>query len=578
MRIGVISFRFLRLWRPGLRHLRASAAAAIAASMLAMPIAHAQQAVPSSAPPLPQGGTDPERRIRPEPSVHPAPAAPAVVPEPAPAAPAIAGSFVVSAIVIDGATVFDSTAFVPLYRDLLARPVTQRDLAALAEAITNMYYDAGYTLSRAYIPPQDIEAGVIHVRVAEGYIERVTINGDADRAPIVRRYAEAVTAERPLRRETLERQLLLLTDLFGLRVDDARLRPVDAGTGQYELILDLHLKSFDSYSYLDNRGTRSNGPLELWSSAGVNVLDAGAWRAQGAIFTAPESPQELLYLQAGLSHVVDDEGTLLRMTLSGSRNVAGPPQNRQDTETSSRRVLFDVTHPFLRSRSHSLWGSLYLDALQSTEDQFKQSLFRDELRVVRASFYDYVADGWGGENGINLEGSIGLPVLGASSSGPERSRTDANASFRKVRLDAWRNQSVYGPVSLYGQFAGQLSDRPLLSSEEFTLGGARFGRAYDPAIVSGDRGAAGSVELRFTEPLEGTFREYQLYGFYDAGGISNGTVDNNTRHRLASTGLGGRLTMQPDIRLNLELDKPLTSVEGREAQDWRTFFFISAAF
>src|SRR5512143_1456713 len=112
--------------------------AILAALIFAASSAHAQQAVPSAGPPQPQGGTDLERRIQPEPGVRPAPATPAVPPEAAPAAPAIAGSFVVSAIVIDGATAFDTTAFVPLYRDLLARPVTQRDLAALAEAITGM--------------------------------------------------------------------------------------------------------------------------------------------------------------------------------------------------------------------------------------------------------------------------------------------------------------------------------------------------------------------------------------------------------------------------------------------------------
>ena len=230
------------------------------------------------------------------------------------------------------------------------------------------------------------------------------------------------------------------------------------------------------------------------------------------IVVYPYITQELVYLQAGLSRVVGADGTVVRGMLSGSRNVAGPPQNHEDTETSSRRLLLGVTHPLVRSRAQSLWASFNFDALQSKEDQFKQDAFQDEVRALRPSLYYYVADGWGGENGVNLEGSLGLTTLGASSSGPERSRTDADTSFRKARLDAWRNQALFGPWSLYGQFAGQVSDRPLLSSEEFALGGARFGRAYDPAIVSGDRGAAGSVELRFTEPLRATLSEYQLYG------------------------------------------------------------------
>lgn len=549
-----------------------------AALALAVATARAQQAVPSTGPPQPHEGTQIERRLQEQPPpARPTPPSP-IAPPGAPPPAAISGTFTVSAVVIDGATVFDPASFVPLYRDLLARPVTQHELAVLAEAVTDMYDAAGYSLSRAYIPPQDIEAGVVHVRVIEGYIDRVTVTGDLARSATLRRYTAPITAERPLRRSTLERQLLLLADLYGVHVDDARLRPIDADAGRYELILDLHVKRYDTYSFLDNRGTRANGPLELWNSIGVNALDGGSWRAQAGFFTVPDSPRELLYFQGGLSHVVDDAGTVVQATLSGSRNRAGPPQQASDTDTGSRRLLLGITHPFVRSREQSLWASFRFDALRSTEDQFHQETFDDQLRVLRPSLYYYVADGLGGENGINLEASYGLNALGASSSGPERSQSDANATFRKVRLDTWRNQKLSGPWSLYGQFAGQLSDRPLLLSEQFSLGGARFGRAYDPAIIAGDRGAAGSVELRFTRPGEGVLSEYQLYGFYDAGGISTGPSDSNTRHRLESAGFGVRLTMKPEFHVNGEIAKPFDSVAGHVDGNWRAFFFLSAAF
>ena len=556
---------------------RAFLAAWVAGLTLAAAAAHAQQAAPSSGPPQPHEGTQIERRLQEQaPAPRPPPPSPATPPRPAP--PAISGAFTLSAVVIDGATVFDTTAFVPLYRDLLAHEVTQRDLAGLTEAITDMYDKAGYSLSRAYIPAQDIEAGVVHVRVAEGYIERVTVAGDLGRAAAVRRFTAPITAERPLRRATLERQLLLLADLSGVRVDDARLRPIEVDSGRYELILDLHLKRYDSYSFLDNRGTRANGPFELWNSVGVNWLDEGSWRAQAGFFTVPDSPRELLYGQVGLSHLVDDAGTVVQGTLSGSRNIAGPPDAQSNLVTGSRRLLVGVTHPLVRGRAQSLWASLYFDALGSTEDEFHQTAFDDQLRVLRPSLYYYVADGWGGENGLNIEASYGLNALGASKSGPERSQTDANATFRKLRVDAWRSQSLFGPWSLYGQFAAQTSDRPLLLSEQFTLGGARFGRGYDPAIVSGDHGAAGSIELRFTKPGAGILTEYQLYGFYDAGGIATGPSDTNTRHRLESAGFGARLTLRPAYHLNGEIAKPFDGVAGHPDGGWRAFFVVSAAF
>lgn len=569
MRLGTLRDRLQRPLTPALAVV----------GLLVSLTAQAQQQIPADRPPPPQEGTDVERRLPPAAPSRPAPPPSLDVPTaPAVPPPETPETFVIAAIVIEGATVFEPATFVPLYRDLLARSIERRDLAALAEAITAHYYDAGYTLSRAYIPPQDIQAGVVTVRIAEGHIERVVVDGEHETSAAVQAFAAPITAERPLRRATLERQLLLIGDLLGARVEDARLRPLDAAAGRYELVVDLRHRTYDVYTSLDNRGTRSNGPFQLWTSVGVNGLADSSWRAQGAFFTAPNSPQELLYGQVGLSRFVGSAGTVARVTLSASDNTAGPPDKSSEVETASRRLLAGVTHPLVRRREQSLWASLNFDALHSREERFKQLSFEDELRVVRPSLYYYFADDWRGETGINLEGSFGLTALGASPSGPERSRRDADTSFRKLRLDAWRSQGLFGPWSLYGQAAAQMSDHPLLSAEEFSLGGARFGRGYDPAIIAGDRGAAGALELRFTQRLEGPIREYQLYGFYDVGRISNGSVDNDERHRLASTGFGGRVTMQPAIRLNLELAKPLNIVEGREDRDWRTFFSLTAEF
>lgn len=552
----------------------------IATAALALAIHAAAAQSPPSGPPNFSEGTEIERRLPDPPgAARPQPAPPVLLPPSVtPPAPETSETFVIAAVVVEGATIFRTEEFVPFYSDLLARPVSRRDLAAITEAITNHYYAAGYTLTRAYIPPQDVEAGVVTVVVAEGFIERVTFANAPTVPDIARRYVDVITAERPLNRATLERQLLLLGDLFGMRVDDARLRPIDAGTGRYELVVDLRQRSLDYYGYLDNRGTRSNGPLQLWNSGGLNVVGNAAWRAQAGFFTVPNSPREVLYLQAGLARSLGDDGTVIRSTVSGSRNIAGPPGNSSDTETSSRRFQLGLSHPFWRRRDVSLWGNLNFDALHSREERFQRLSFEDELRVLRPGVYLYARDDWGGENGVNLESSFGLTTLGASPSGPERSRSDADTSFRKLRLDGWRSQGLFGNWSLYGQGAAQTSNKPLLSAEEFSLGGPRFGRGYDPALIAGDRGVAGAIELRFGEPLTGPFVDYQLYSFYDVGRISNGTVDNNARRRLASAGLGARVTLEPAIRLNLEIAKPLNAVEGREDRDLRSFVTLSAEF
>ena len=114
----------------------------------------------------------------------------------------------------------------------------------------------------------------------------------------------------------------------------------------------------------------------------------------------------------------------------------------------------------------------------------------------------------------------GLPVLDASRSGDKLlSRPRGTGKFLKATFDAARQQHIDGPWSAYLAANGQESSAVLLSSEEIGLGGARFGRAYDPSEVTGSRGVAGSLELRYDDTVraEGEVVGYQLYGFVDYG-------------------------------------------------------------
>jgi hemolysin activation/secretion protein len=100
----------------------------------------------------------------------------------------------------------------------------------------------------------------------------------------------------------------------------------------------------------------------------------------------------------------------------------------------------------------------------------------------------------------------------------------------------------------------------LLLSEQFSLGGSRFGRGYDPAELTGDDALAGTVELRYGHGVEwDILRSFQLYLFYDLGAVWNHGADSLLRRAsLASAGGGVRLTLEQDFFVSLEIAKPLT--------------------
>lgn len=146
-------------------------------------------------------------------------------------------------------------------------------------------------------------------------------------------------------------------------------------------------------------------------------------------------------------------------------------------------------------------------------------------------------------------------------------------------------QLVKGPVSLLAVAKGQWAFVPLLSSEQATFGGNPLGRGYDPAELIGDRGAAGSLELRYDYFTSSYIQYMQFYAFYDIGAIWNILVNDSSPRKVSasSTGLGVRFNFSKYISGNLMWAQPLTKEVAAEEliqQGWRprTFFSVVASF
>ncbi len=149
--------------------------------------------------------------------------------------------------------------------------VSQSDLASIAQAIGDLYRAAGFHLSRAIIPPQDIEDGRVRIQVIEGSITDVALQGEgaADQFG-VRPMLEPVLAERPSRLATLERQLLLINGRPGVRVTDSAIEEIGGPTGRFRLV--VYLKTWHLYAWygLDNLGSASVGPWQTYALGALN--------------------------------------------------------------------------------------------------------------------------------------------------------------------------------------------------------------------------------------------------------------------------------------------------------------------
>ena len=487
--------------------------------------------------------------------------------------------FVLGAVQITGVTIYRPAELSSFYEAYLGREVTFADVEKILEAITGKYREDGYVLSRAVAPPQRIELGILRVRVIEGFVAKVRFKGaDPGRMSLLQAYADKITAVRPTTLSVLERYLLLMGDLPGVRVTP-RLTPVDAETGAYELILSLTHKRQLGFLNLSNRGTRTAGPLQALAGANLNSLLGMLDQTRLIVFFVPDNPSELVYFSLAHEQQVGTEGTTVSLAASRSDTETGNETLGTKTDGVGTRFTLALSHPLVRSSDQTLRLTVKFDIVNSKKTGISGKT-EDRLRVVRLGGRYELNDALAGTNKLALELSQGLDIFNASPEGATNvSRLNGRGDFTKVTAEASRRQGVGKSWALQFAAIAQHSNYTLLTPEQFTLGGSRFGRAYNPSEISGDRGAAASVELRYEPAFKLELMKLdRVYAYYDAGAVWGAGF---TRFSLASAGIGLNVTVANTLIAKFEVAKPLTrpvADEIDDGDDLRFFFNLTAVF
>lgn len=499
------------------------------------------------------------KRISP-PEAPRAPVEPITPPEAVapPVRPGLAARFVLVNVEIAGATVYRPEELLFAYEDLLGREILLKDVASILAAITKKYRDDGYILSRATAPPQAVESGILRIEVVEGFIVRVAFSGARPGGDaLLQAFAGRIKANRPLRLAVLERYLLLMADVPGLGVTPT-LEALDETRGEFLLRLALKHDPADGFINLDNRGTTPVGPLQLFAGVNLNSVLGLLERTRISVFTVPNAPEELRYGQIHHEQVLSAEGTRAWFAASRSMVDTGEAGTASKQNSFNTRVTLGLSHPLIRSRRFNFSAMLRFDAIDSDKNSpTAGNDFDDRLRVARLGGVLSFTDRIGGTTWVTGELSKGFKVLHATDrSATLLSRTGGRSDFFKLKLAVVRQQKLAKHLSLRFTASAQKSPHILLSSEEFSVGGRRFGRAYNPSEISGGDGAAGALELRLNSPYKPeAMRRIQLYAYYDIGAVWGQGV---THQSLASAGGGLRLGLPFNIDADLELAWPLT--------------------
>jgi hemolysin activation/secretion protein len=128
--------------------------------------------------------------------------------------------------------------------------------------------------------------------------------------------------------------------------------------------------------------------------------------------------------------------------------------------------------------------------------------------------------------------------------------------------------------------AGQYAADPLLSLEQFHVGGEAFGRGFNPSQLSGDDGVAGAAELQLTHAVPvGPFASQQLYAFFDAASVHDRGLKGWTD--IESYGGGVRVDLGRRLSGQFELAVPYhggRQIGARLDKGVQAFFSLTARY
>ncbi len=490
---------------------------------------------------------------------------------------------------VEGNTVFSNEELRSFWEDSLGQKISLADLYGIAAAMTNHYRGKGYILSRVIVPAQRISEGQVVLRVLEGFIHRVIIEGEIGGSErVLEGFARKLSSVRPLTSEVLERYLLLIQDLPGVTLQSV-LRPSADQPGASDLTIVLNHQPSNIIGEINNRSNDFIGPVQALVGVQLNSLFGAYEQTSVRIATTPLSLEELLFFDVSMRIGLGSEGTQLGVTGSFSWSE---PESRGTlaglgVESESQGFQVILSHPFLRGRRSSVWGSTSFLFQDNDTDLFFGSsiLTRDRIRVFRVDgVFDYL-DRFRGTNRVGLGIQQGLNIFNATKSGSANlSRANGKSNFTALSGTMTRLQQLGADWSGLLGMIWQYAFDPLLASREFGVGGAQYVRGYDPSERLGDSGVAAKVEIQYGWTRnQSFFQAYQVYAYYDVGAVWNrsdppGTNSNET---LDSVGIGLRANATSNISGYIELAQPLAgavTARGGDPNAPRVFFTATATF
>lgn len=459
----------------------------------------------------------------------------------------------IKAIELTGNTIFSGAELSQITSQYENRYVYNDELEELRKALTIYYIEKGFINSGAVIPDQTISDGIVQIKIIEGLLTRIDIEGNQRLRTPYLNGRMALDTGTPLNVFALEEKLQLLLQNPAIGRINTELRP---GDNPGEAV--LHARVEEQSPYYLNLIFNNNVSPSVGSVQGI--VQAGHYNVTGwsdVLSMQADFADELreIFLDYSIPITASDTKVSFHYDQSDA-TVIEEPFDVLDIESESRTFGMMISHPFFRTRQQQFLMSV------SIEDRHSETT----LLGFPFSFAPGVRDGesdvavirltqeWldrSQDNVISLRSvfNFGIDAFGAT----------INDSLPDGEFFVWLGQFQWAhrQDNGKGQFIArtdiQVSHDPLLPLEKYSIGGLYSIRGYRRNQLVRDQGFTASLEYRrdMLDLKDHGLGMIQIAPFVDIGGAWNVDSPNISPNTLASIGVG--LLWDPTDKFHAEI-------------------------
>jgi hemolysin activation/secretion protein len=473
---------------------------------------------------------------------------------------------------------------------------TAQDVEAARAALQKAYEDKQFTSIEVTVPRQTGAGGIVFLQVNELTVGRLRVHGsryfDINE---IKREAPALAEGKLINFTDAQRDLVNLNQW-----PDRRVTPViQAGALPGTMDVDLDVKDtlpLHGSIELNNRYSTDTPPLRLDASISYDNLWQLGHSIGGSIQVSPQNFDKVSvytgFYTARLPGV-----DWLTFTIQGTKqnsNVStlGDLDSVGRGEVVGLRTNFKLPTMGDYFQSFTL-GIDYKDFTQNVNAPPPTSIpFAFTPTIYVPVTLDYSGT-WVGKNfltDLDLALVFAIRGIGSTAYDFDLNRFGADRNFIYFHGGLSHTQDLPLDMQLYAKVSGQVSDSPLINSEEFSAGGEDTVRGYLESEVLGDDAAVLNLEFR-TPSLLGWIPgngktggksgdDWRFFVFTDAAAVSlmDTLPEQKDRYSLASFGGGTRMTLFNHFNGSLDLAIPLFNQSVTKAHNPFLTFRIWADF